>query len=84
MSPMVEEVAAEEEVDLDMDEVKEEYFDMNEVEAEDAVENSMVAVVAVVRVVEEESITILTTKMEGRITTMELIHHILQETLHLN
>ena len=54
MSPMVEEVAAEEEVDLDMDEVKEEYFDMKEVEVEDAVEveAAMVAVVAVVRVME--------------------------------
>ena len=32
---------------------------------------------------EEEAITIVTTKMEGRITIMELIHQILQETLHL-
>ena len=33
--------------------------------------------------VEEEAITIVTTTMEGRIKIMELIHKILQETLHL-
>ena len=36
-----------------------------------------------VEAVEEEAITIVTTTMEGRIKIMELIHKILQETLHL-
>ena len=43
MSPVVEEVAAEEEVDLYMDKVKEEYLYMDEVEVEEAVELALVA-----------------------------------------
>ena len=91
MSPVVEEVAAEEEVDLymdkvkeedlDMDKLKEEYLDMEKVE--EAVEAAVVAVVVVVEAVEEYAIIIVTTTMEGRITIMELIHQILRETLHL-
>ena len=41
------------------------------------------AVVVVVKDVEEEVITIVTTTIEGRITIMELIYKILQGTLHL-
>ena len=75
VSPVVEYVAEEEEVDFDLDEVKEEDLDMDKVEAEEAV---VVAVVVVVEDMEDESITIVTTTMEGRITIMELIHKILQ------
>ena len=58
-------------------------MDTYEVEAEQAVEASVVSVSFVVVAVEEEAITIVTTTMEGRITIMELIHKILRETLHL-
>ena len=94
VSPVVEEVVAEEEVDFDMDKVKEEYLDMDkvnekdldmdEVEVEEAVEAAVVAVAVVVEAVEEYAIIIVTTTMEGRITIMELIHQILRENLHLN
>ena len=96
VSPVVEEVEVEQDVDLDMDEVteedldryevKEEYLDMDEVEAEEAeeaVEATVFALTVVVEAVEEESIKILKTTMEGRITIMELINQILRETLHL-
>ena len=82
VSSVVEEVVAEEEVDLGMDKVKKEYLDMDKVEVEEAVETAVVAVAVVVEAVEEEAIAIVTTKMGGRIKIMELIHHILQETLH--
>ena len=53
---------------------------MDKVEVEEA---DVVTVEVVVEAVEEEAIRIVTTTMEGRITIMELIHQILQETLHL-
>ena len=94
VSPVVEEVVAEEEVDFDMDKVKEEYLDMDkvneedldmdEVEVEESVEAAVVVMAVVVEAVEEELITIVTTTMEGSIIITELIHHILQEILHLN
>ena len=68
---------SEEEVDLDMDKVKKEYLDMEEVDVEEVVEAAVVAVAVVVEAVEEKAITIVTTTMEGIITIMELIHHIL-------
>ena len=83
VSLVVEEVAAEEKVYLDMEEVEEVYLDMDEVEVEVEVEETMVAVAAVVEAVEEELITIYTTTTKGRITTMELIHQILRRNLHL-
>ena len=63
VSTLVEEVAADEEVDLDMDAVKEEDLDMDKVEAEDAVEVDVVDVVVVVEDVEEEAITTVTTEI---------------------
>ena len=71
------------EEDLDMGEANEEYFYMDKVEAEESVEAALVSVEVVVEAVDEEEITIVTTAMEGRIKNMELIHHILRETLHL-
>ena len=94
MSPVVEELAAEEEVDLDVDEVnvedldmdnvKEEYLDMDKVDVEEAAKQAAVAVANVVEAVEEEAIIIVTKTMEGRIKIMELIHRILRGNLHLN
>ena len=43
-----------------MDKVKEEYLDMEEVEAEEAVEAAVVAVLVVAEALEEEAITIVT------------------------
>ena len=83
VSPVVEGVEAEEEVYLNMDKVKEEDVDMDKVEVEKAVEAVVVAVAVVVETVEEEAIKIFTTTIEGRITIMELIHWILQGTLHM-
>ena len=93
MSLVVEDMAAEEEVDLDMDEVKEEGLDMDqmkggdldmdEVEVEEAVLADVMDVAVMVVEVEEESITIVTTTMEGRITIMEVIHQISREKFHL-
>ena len=93
MSPVLEQVVAEEKVylgmdkvkeeDLDMDKVKEEDLDRDEVEVEEAVEAALVDVAVMVDALEEEAIAIVTTTMEGRITIMELIHQILQENLHL-
>ena len=87
VSPVLEDVAVEEEGYLDMGEVKEEGLDMDKVkegdldmekiEEEEAVEVYVVAVAVVVEAMEEEAITIVTTKMEGIITIMELIHQIL-------
>ena len=83
VSPVAEGVEAEEEVYLNMDKVKEEDVDMEKVEVEKAVEAVVVAVAVVVETVEEEAIKIFTTTIEGRITIMELIHWILQGTLHM-
>ena len=68
---VLEEVAAEEEVDLDMDKVKEEYLDMDEVkeedldmddvEVEEAIEAVVVDMAVMVDSVEEEVTTIVTT-----------------------
>ena len=71
------------EEDLDMYEVKEVDLDMDEVEAEEAVYTAVFALTVVVEAVEEDSITIFTTTMEGRITIKQLINQILRETLHL-
>ena len=70
-------MAAEEEVDLDMDEGKEEDLDIDKVEVEEAVDAYMVAVAVVVEALDEESTTIVSTKIEGRITIMKLKHRIL-------
>ena len=67
------------EENLDVNEVKEGDLDMNKVRLEEAVE----AVVVAMEDVEKEVIIIATTKIEDRITIMELIHWILQGTLHL-
>ena len=93
VTPVVEEVAAEDGVDFYMDELKEEYLDTEEVKEEDldmekvdveeAVEADVVSVAIVVEAVEEEAITIVTTTMEVSITIMELIHWILRGNLHL-
>ena len=69
--------------DLDMDEVKEEDLDLDEVEVEEAVDMAVATVAVMVEAVEEEAITIVTTKMEGKITIKELIHQILRENLHV-
>ena len=74
-------MAAEEEVDLDMDEVKEEDLDKEYAEVEEEVKAYVVDVVVVVEAVGEELITIVTKTMEGIITIMDLIHQILRETL---
>ena len=83
VSPMVEEVATEEEVNLYMEKVEEIDLDMDEVKMEYAVEVAVVVVAVVVEAVEEYGITIVTTKIEGRITIMELIYRILRGTLNL-
>ena len=61
VSPVVKDVVAEEEVYFYMDKVKEEYLDMSEVEVEEAVQEAMVDVAVVVKAVEKEVITIVTT-----------------------
>ena len=53
-----------------MEAEEEVYLDMDEVEVEEAVEASIVAVAVVVEAVEEYAITIITTTMEGKITIM--------------
>ena len=58
---VVEEVASEEEVDLDMEKVKEEDLNMDKVEVEEVVEAAVVAMAVVVEEVEEEEITTVTT-----------------------
>ena len=68
---------------MDIDEVNEEDFYMDEVEVEEVVAAVVVAVAVVVEAMKQEVITIVTTIMEGRIAIMDLIHQILQETLHL-
>ena len=67
-----------------MDETKEEDLDMDEIEVEEVLEAAVVAVAVMVKAVEEEAIKIVKTKMENRITIMDLIQQILQENLHLN
>ena len=47
-----------------MDEVKDEDLDMDEVEVEEPVQADMVVVAVVVEALEEEAITIFTTKQE--------------------
>ena len=66
VSPVVEELAAEEEVDLDMDKVEAVDLDMDDVkvkEAVEAVEAVVVVVVVVIEAVEEEGTTTVTTKI---------------------
>ena len=78
VSPVVEEVATEEQVDLYMDEVKEVDLDMDEVEVEEVVEAAVVLVKVLVKAVKEKVIVIVTTTIEVRSTIMELIYRILQ------
>ena len=84
VSPVVEEVAVDGEVDLDMDGVEEVDLNMEKVKVEEAADSDVVAMEVLVVAVEEESITIATTKIKVRITIMELIHQILQGNFHLN
>ena len=61
VSPVVEEVATEEQVDLDMDKVDEVDFYMDEVKVEEAVEASVASVAVVVEAMGGEAIKIVTT-----------------------
>ena len=60
VSPVVEEVAVDGEVDLDMDGVEEVDLNMEKVKVEEAADSDVVAMEVLVVAVEEESITIAT------------------------